>query len=86
MNVIIVTAKVNNTVEFNFLLDTGASDTVLDFNALILSGCETQSLNYQSFIETANGIISSDMVSIDSFEAFGIIKTDYVLQVLDFVA
>lgn len=86
MNIIIVTAKVNDTVEFNFLLDTGATDTVLDFNALILSGCEIESLNYQSFIETANGVISSDMFSIDSFEALGIVKQDYVLQVLDFVA
>jgi len=86
MSIFVVTVTINEHIEFRFLLDTGATHSILDFNAIVFSGCEIQNLNYHSFIETANGVVSSDMVSISSFETLGIIKNDYAIQVIDFVS
>jgi predicted aspartyl protease len=84
--VIIVSIFINNTYRFKMILDTGASYTTIDSNMLHLSGYNLTDSVGTVLIETANGIIETEIFEIDTFFALGITQNKFQIQVYDFVA
>ncbi len=68
------------------IFDTGCTNTTIDSNALYLAGYELkQSINSVE-IETANGIVKSEVFEINRIDALGITKNSFAVQVYDFLA
>ena len=84
-NAIIIKGRVNGKTTLRFLLDTGATNTSLDSNALALTGVDMRKPIDKVLLETANGIISTSVYLADSLYALGIEKVNYPVQVLDFL-
>jgi predicted aspartyl protease len=68
------------------ILDTGATNTTIDSNALYLLGYDLKDNIGSVEIETANGIIQTEVFEIDSFSSLGITKDKFQIQVYDFLA
>ena len=70
-------------------LDTAASQTVIDWNALFLAGCPIpleKDLKNTVPVETASGIMDVPMFEIKDFNALGINKTTFHVLTYDFLA
>ena len=70
-------------------LDTAASQTVIDWNALFLAGCPIpleKDLKNTVPVETASGIMDVPMFEIKDFNALGISKTTFSVLTYDFLA
>ena len=65
------------------ILDTGCSNTTIDSNALYLAGYE---LKDAVEIETANGIVESEVFEVNQIKSIGILKSKFKIQVYDFLA
>ena len=85
IDAIIVAGRVNEGGFLNLLLDTGASHSCLDSNALAVSNIQVAKPIDKVLVETANGVISTNVYSIRSLKALGIRKTDFPVQILDFI-
>ncbi|HOY96730.1 MAG TPA: retropepsin-like aspartic protease [Catalimonadaceae bacterium] len=83
---ILVNVEVDNKFELKMILDTGATNTTIDSNALYLLGHDLKDSIGSVEIETANGIIETDIFEIDSFESLGLTKEKFQIQVYDFLA
>jgi predicted aspartyl protease len=68
------------------VLDTGATNTTIDSNALYLFGYDLTDNIGNVRIETANGIIETEVFELDSFSSLGILKNKFQIQVYDFLA
>ena len=68
------------------ILDTGATNTTIDSNALYLVGHDLKDSIGMVEIETANGIIETEIFEIDSFSSLGISKEKFQIQVYDFAS
>ncbi|MCW3108059.1 MAG: hypothetical protein JWQ09_2565 [Segetibacter sp.] len=68
------------------VLDTGATNTTIDSNALYLLGYDLRDNIGTVEIETANGIIDTEVFEIETFSSLGITKQDFQIQVYDFLA
>ena len=70
-------------------LDTAASQTVIDWNALFLAGCPIpleKDLKNTVPVETASGIMDVPMFEIKDFNTLGISKTTFSVLTYDFLA
>ena len=85
INAIIVEGWANEEGFLNLLLDTGASHTSLDSNALAISIIQLAQPVDKVLVETANGVISTNIYLMDSFQSLGIRRTNFSVQILDFV-
>ncbi len=85
-DVIIVNASIEGKFKFRLALDTAATHTTIDSNVLYFSGYELKNSKEEQEIETSNGIIVVETFDIDHLECLGIIKTDFEVQVYDFLA
>lgn len=83
---IIVNASIENKYQFRLALDTAATHSTIDSNVLYLSGYEFKDSKGEYEIETANGIIIVERYDIDQLECLGIVKTNFEVQVYDFLA
>jgi predicted aspartyl protease len=83
---ILVNIEIDNKFELKMILDTGATNTTIDSNALYLIGYDLKNSIGSVHIETANGIIETEVFEIDSFESLGIKKSKFEIQVYDFIA
>ena len=81
-----VNVEVDNKFELKMILDTGATNTTIDSNALYLLGHDLKDSIGSVEIETANGIIETEVFEIDSFASLGLIKEKFQIQVYDFLA
>jgi len=68
------------------ILDTGATNTTIDSSALYLLGHDLKDNVGTVEIETANGIIETEVFEIDIFSSLGMTKTNFQIQVYDFLA
>jgi len=68
------------------VLDTGATNTTIDSNALYLLGYDLKDSIGTVEIETANGIIETEVFEVGSFASLGQIKENFQIQVYDFLA
>ena len=85
-DVIIVNASIEGKFKFRLALDTAATHTTIDSNVLYFSGYELKSSKGEKEIETSNGIIVVETYNVKHLECLGIIKTDFEVQVYDFLA
>jgi predicted aspartyl protease len=68
------------------VLDTGASHTTIDSNALYITGYDLGNALGMVEIETANGVIQTEVYEIKEITALGITRYNYPVQVYDFLA
>ena len=81
----LVNVEIDTKYELKMILDTGATNTTIDSNALYLIGHDLKDSIGSVEIETANGLIETEIFEIDSFTSLG--KTEkFQIQVYDFLA
>ncbi|MVN22264.1 retroviral-like aspartic protease family protein [Mucilaginibacter arboris] len=85
-DVIIVNAVIEGKYEFRLALDTAATHTTIDSNVLYFSGYELKDSKGEKEIETSNGIIIIEIYQIEVLNSLGINKTNFEVQVYDFLA
>jgi Aspartyl protease len=85
-DVIIVNASIEGKFKFRLALDSAATHTTIDSNVLYFSGYELKNSKGEKEIETSNGIIIVETYDIGHLECLGITKTDFEVQVYDFLA
>jgi gag-polyprotein putative aspartyl protease len=85
-NLIVLPVLINQRYRLKMILDTGASFTTIDSNMLYLFGYSTKDSLEKVQVETANGIIETDIFELASLEAFGVKKDKYQIQAYDFLA
>ena len=85
-NVIIVNASIEGKFEFRLALDTAATNTTIDSNVLYFIGYELKNSKGEKEVETSNGIIVVETYDIAQLECLGITKTNFEVQVYDFLA
>ncbi len=83
---IIVSVEIDGKYDLKMVLDTGATNTTIDSNALYLLGYDLRDNIGTVEIETANGIIDTEVFEVHSFSSIGITKQDFQIQVYDFLA
>lgn len=83
---IIVSVTLDNRGKFRMILDTGCSNTTIDSNALYISGYELKDTIEIVNIETANGVVESEIFKINKISSLGITKEYFNIQVYDFTA
>jgi predicted aspartyl protease len=83
---ILVNVEIDNKYELKMVLDTGATHTTIDSNALYLLGYNIKDSTGMVEIETANGIIETSVFEIKRFASLGLIKEQFQIQVYDFLA
>lgn len=83
---IIVNIEVDDKFELKMVLDTGATNTTIDSNALYLSGYSLSDSIGKVEIETANGIIETEVFEVAVFASIGLRKVNFQVQVYDFLA
>ena len=83
---ILVNIEIDNKFELKMIFDTGATNTTIDSNALYLLGYDIKDNIGTVEIETANGIIETEVFEIDTFSSLGLLKYKFQIQVYDFAA
>lgn len=83
---ILVNIEIDNKYALKMILDTGATHTTIDSNALYLLGYDLKDTIGKVEIETANGIIETEVFEINTFASLGLVKEKFQIQVYDFVA
>ena len=83
---ILVNVEIDDKYELKMILDTGATNTTIDSNALYLLGYDLKDNIGSVEIETANGIIETEVFEISSFVSLGTTKHNFQIQVYDFLA
>ena len=81
-----INIEIDNKYELKMIFDTGATNTTIDSNALYLLGYDLKDNIGTVEIETANGIIETEVFEIDTFASLGLIKKKFQIQVYDFLA
>lgn len=83
---ILVNIEIDNKYELKMIVDTGATNTTIDSNALYLLGYDLKDNIGTVEIETANGIIETEVFEIGTFSTLGLTKEKFQIQVYDFLA
>jgi predicted aspartyl protease len=83
---IIVGIEIDGKYELRMVLDTGATNTTINSNALYLLGYDLKDNVGKVEIETANGIIETEVFELKSFSSLGFSKEQFQVQVYDFLA
>lgn len=78
----VLSAQVNGT-PIEFLVDTGASNVVLSHADAQKAGVEIDDLSYTGVAQTANGIVKTSVVSIDTLNVGGVQDDDVRAYVTD---
>ena len=84
--VVVLEALINGKNELLLALDTAATHTTIDSNALHLFGFSLGKSNQRVEVETSNGIIITEIYELPVFEVLGIVETNFKVQVYDFIA
>lgn len=83
-NVILVDAKLNG-FSTRLLLDTGASNTVIDLSTLLSTGFHFKDSIDKIKIETAKGIVEAEVFVVKQLESLGITQHKYAVTAYDFI-
>jgi predicted aspartyl protease len=81
-----VNVEIDNKYELKMILDTGATNTTIDSNALYLLGYDLKDSIGTVEIETANGVIETEVFEIHTFTSLGLTQNRFQIQVYDFLA
>lgn len=83
-SLIIVDAFMDDEKAF-FALDTGASQTVIDLNLLLILGYDlSQAIRLDRF-ETASGVMQAHIFRVRELRALGLVCTDFEICAFDFL-
>jgi len=83
---ILVYILVNESHEFKMMIDTGASNTTFDINALRMADYPIENIIETGMAETAGGIIEVDIMQTKTISAFGHTVCGMKVQLYDFLA
>jgi predicted aspartyl protease len=83
---IIVNVVIDLVYKLKMVLDTGATNTTIDSNALYLLGHDLKDTIGVVEIETANGVVETEVFELNSFSALGLTMQNFQIQVYDFLA
>jgi hypothetical protein len=83
---LIIPITIDGKYELQMLLDTGASHTTIDSNALYINNYDLKNKLGTAEIETANGIIPVDLFEVKALSALGITRKEFPIQVYDFIS
>lgn len=83
---LIINIEIDGKYELKMVFDTGATHTTIDSNALYLLGYDLKDNIGTVEIETANGIIETEVFEVGSFASLGQTKDNFQIQVYDFLA
>lgn len=83
--ILTVIAVLNGTQRLKLILDTGATVTTIDSNVLYMAGYRPEDSIGNEMVETASGIIETDLYELKEFRLFGIIHQNFVVQAHDFL-
>jgi len=75
---------VSDSRDFNFILDTGASKTVIDDSVATILGYNLKQLIKGDRLMTAGGAIHSKILKLSNFNLFGKDMPDFEVNVIDF--
>jgi len=82
---ILITVRLDNKHKIKMALDTGASTTTFDTNALHMANfCMDDKIEI-GLVETANGIIEVDIIKTNIISAFGHSVRGLGVQIYDFL-
>lgn len=84
--VVVLEALINGKNELLLALDTAATHTTIDSNALHLFGFALGKSKKRVEVETSNGIIITEIYTLTKLEVMGIVETDFDVQIYDFIA
>jgi hypothetical protein len=85
-SVIVLIAFIDDHYRLRLALDTAASHTTIDSNILFMLGYELKNAIGEVEVETSNGIILVEEYNLGKLSSINIEKTDFVVQVYDFLA
>lgn len=71
---------------FTLALDTGATNTIIDLNLLLIAGYELKQAQRLVELETAKGPIEAYVFRIAHLTALGITKTNFAVCAYDFLS
>jgi hypothetical protein len=83
---IIVSIEIDDKYELKMVLDTRATNTTIDSNALYLLGYDLKDSIGTVEIETANGVIETEVFEVGIFSSLGQTRYKFQIQVYDFLA
>ncbi len=83
---ILVNIEIDYKYELKMILDTGCSNTTIDSNALYLLGHDLKDSIGTVEIETANGVVETQVYELNTFGSLGMVKQNFQIQVYDFLA
>lgn len=81
---VIIAEAVAERYEIHLAVDTAASQTVLDWNVLLILGYSSVDLGESVEIETANGIMQVHQIKIKNLDALGLSRPDFKVLTYDF--
>jgi len=84
--IILVYAYLNEKHKMKLALDTAASITTFDVNALCMVFYPVKNVIETGLVETANGIVEVDIIQTDVISAFGHTVRGMEVQIYDFLA
>jgi predicted aspartyl protease len=85
-DLILVSIVIDGRYKLRVAVDTAASHTVIDSNALYMVGYELRESIASEPVETANGVISTDIFKLANLQSLGIHRKGFDIQVYDFLA
>jgi hypothetical protein len=85
-NLLLITAIIDNRFQVKIVLDSGATHTTIDSNALYLLGHELREFTGETLIETGAGVVQAKIYQLGQFTTLGITKKNFSFQVYDFLA
>ncbi len=68
-----------------FLLDTGASHSIIDFSTVLIEGYSSYDFIGTESVETANGVIEANILEIKFLKGIGIVKENFKIMTYDFI-
>ncbi|MCC7505390.1 MAG: clan AA aspartic protease [Saprospiraceae bacterium] len=84
--IILVGIFLDGRCRLKVVVDTGASNTTLDRSALYIANYDLQDALGLVEIETANGVVQTEIVEIQELTALGITRRNFPVQVFDFLS
>ena len=83
--VILVHILLDEWYELKMVLDTAASSTTFDTNALVVSGCQIGDIIGTNLVETSSGIMQVDIIKTGAISVFGHTVRRMNVQIYDFL-
>jgi predicted aspartyl protease len=83
---ILLNITIDRKYKFKMVLDTGATNTTIDSNALHVAGYELKDSIGVVEIETANGVTETEIFEVNQFAALGMVRENFQIQIYDFLA